>query len=140
MRLVVDTNVVIAALLSRRGASNALLVELLRGNGVWLCSVPLFIEYEAVMMRSSFRLATGHAEAALKGVLDDIASVIEPIELHFLWRPQLGDAKDEMVLETAVNGGADTLVTHNTRDFRAAVQRFDLEVETPRAVLEEMIR
>lgn len=140
MRLVRDINVVIGALRSRHGASNAVLVELLRGNGVWLCSVPLFLEYEAVMMRAEFRLETGHDEAALKGFLGGIASAIEPVDLHFLWRPQLGDAKDEMVLEAAINGGADALVTHNLRDFREVAPRFGIDAISPRTVLGGMVR
>ena len=137
MRVVLDTNVVIAALRSRNGASNALLIDLLRGGGVWLCSVPLFLEYEAVMMRPDFLLATGYARRDLVGFLKDIATVIRPVELHFIWRPQLADAKDEMVLETAVNGGADHLVTHNIRDFERAAARFGIRVARPRDILEK---
>ncbi|MDE2971017.1 MAG: putative toxin-antitoxin system toxin component, PIN family [Acidobacteriota bacterium] len=135
MRVVLDTSVVIAALRSRHGASNALLINLLGGSGTWLCSVPLFLEYEAVMMRPELRLATGYAAADLTGFLTDIASVIEPVEMHFLWRPQLADAKDEMVLETAVNGGADRIVTHNIRDFREAAARFGIGAVQPRDLL-----
>ncbi len=136
MRVVLDTNVVIAALRSRNGASNALLIDLLRGAGVWLCSVPLFLEYEAVMMRPDFLLATGYPRTDLTGFLRDVATVIKPVELHFVWRPQLADAKDEMVLETAVNGGADALVTHNTRDFLQAAGRFGIPVARPSDPLE----
>lgn len=136
MRVVLDTNVVIAALRSRNGASNALLIDLLRGGGVWLCSVPLFLEYEAVMMRPDFLLATGYARTDLTGFLRDVATVISPVELHFVWRPQLVDAKDEMVLETAVNGGADALVTHNGRDFQQAAARFGIPVARPSDLLE----
>lgn len=132
MRVVLDTSVVIAALRSRHGASNALLINLLGGSGTWLCSVPLFLEYEAVMMRPELRLATGYAAADLTAFLTDIATVIEPVEMHFLWRPQLADAKDEMVLETAVNGGADRIVTHNIRDFREAAARFGIGAVQPR--------
>ena len=136
MRVVLDTSVVIAALRSRNGASNALLIELLQGGGVWLCSVPLFLEYEAVMMRPDFLLATGYARSDLMGFLRDITSVIRPVELHFIWRPQLPDAMDEMVLETAVNGGADHLVTHNIRDFQRAAARFGIRLSRPRDLLE----
>jgi putative PIN family toxin of toxin-antitoxin system len=136
MRVVIDTNVVVAALRSRRGASNALLIRLLSGEGSWLCSVPLFLEYEAVLMRPDFRLETGYAGTDLTGFLRDIATVIQPVELFFLWRPQLADAKDEMVLETAVNGGADCIVSHNTRDFREAAARFGIRAVPPRDCLE----
>ena len=90
-------------------------------------------------MRPQFRLDTGHAEPALMKFLTDAASVIEPVELHFLWRPQLADPSDEMVLETAVNSRADMLVTHNIRDFREAAARFRIHAATPREALEGMV-
>lgn len=91
-------------------------------------------------MRPQFRLDTGHAGPALMKFMTDVASVVEPVELHFLWRPQLGDPSDEMVLEAAVNGQADVLVTHNIRDFREAAVRFGLRAATPREALEGMVR
>ena len=135
MRIVIDTNVVIAASRSRQGASNALLVATLGGQGQWLCSVPLFLEYEEVLLRADFLLDTGHSKAGIAAFLSGIASVIEPVDLHFLWRPQLRDPKDEMVLETAANGRADLLVTHNVRDFRGAEPLFEFEVVTPAEAL-----
>lgn len=131
MRLVIDTNVLVAALRSRHGASNALLVRVLSGSATWLCSVPLFLEYEDVLMRAEFVLETGHARSALAGFLSDIAAAIEPVAFDFLWRPQLPDPKDEMVLETAANGRADAIVTFNAKDFRAAAARFGLDLLTP---------
>lgn len=136
MRLVLDTNVLVAALRSRRGASNALLREILGGSATWCCSVPLFLEYEDVLMRAEFVLETGRSRADYAGFLTDIAQAVEPVELNFLWRPQLRDPKDEMVLETAANGRAGTLVTFNQRDFLPAAERFGVRVRTPREVLE----
>ena len=131
MRLVFDTNVLIAALRSRRGASNVLLIEVLRGKTTWVCSVPLFLEYEDVTTRAEFLLATGYKKTDVVQFLNNAAAEIEPIELNFLWRPQLRDPKDEMVLETAANGRADALVTHNTRDFTPAASLFSFELLTP---------
>lgn len=91
-------------------------------------------------MRPEFRLDTGHGEHVLARFLADIASVIEPVTLHFLWRPQLTDPKDEMVLEAAVNGGAEALVTHNVRHFREAANRVGINTATPRDILERMTR
>lgn len=135
MRIVIDTNVVIAAARSRKGASNALLTATLGGQEQWLCSVPLFLEYEEVLLRAGFLLNTGHSKAGIAQFLSGIASVIEPVDLHFLWRPQLRDPKDEMVLETAANGRADLLVTHNVRDFRSAEPLFEFELATPAEAL-----
>lgn len=131
MRVVIDTNVLVAALRSRHGASNAILVEVFRGAAAWLCSVPLFLEYEDVLMRAEFVLETGRSRDDYGYFLSDIASAVEPVELHFLWRPQLPDPKDEMVLETAVNGRATAIITHNVRDFSNAATDFGIEIIRP---------
>lgn len=135
MRIVLDTNVIVAALRSGRGASNALLVSVFGGSERWLCSVPLYLEYEDVLSRAEFLLDTGHTKAEIAPFFASVAAAIEPVDLHFLWRPQLRDPKDEMVLETAANGRADLLVTHNVRDFRSAEPLFEFEVVTPAEAL-----
>ncbi len=135
MRIVLDTNVLVAALRSRHGASNALLIEVLGGKASWVCSVPLFLEYEDVLTRAEFLLATGYDKTGVAGFLSDAVVAIEAVDLHFLWRPQLRDPKDEMVLETAVNGRAEFLVTHNIRDFAEAADRFEVDAITPQDML-----
>lgn len=99
-----------------------------------LVSVPLFLEYEAVLTRPEQLLASGLSVPAVTGFLDYLASLIEPIQLHYLWRPQLGDVADEMVLETAINGAADCIVTFNTRHFGPAA-RFGIEAIWPEEAL-----
>ena len=131
MLLVIDTNVVVAAVRSRQGASNALLVSAFEGAVRWACSVPLFFEYEDVLSRAELLLEIGTSRAQMDAFLTDVADVIEPVQLDFLWRPQLRDAADEMVVETAANASADFLVTHNVSDFRAIEGRFNFEVVTP---------
>jgi predicted nucleic acid-binding protein len=64
-------------------------------------------------------------------LLDAIALVAEPIRISYLWRPMLPDPGDDLVLETAVNGRADVVVTFNRRDFAAASTRFGFEVVAP---------
>lgn len=59
-------------------------------------------------------------------------ALAEPVEIHFLWRPQLTDPGDEMVLETAINGRADAIVTFNVRDFRVVQSQFGIEILRPR--------
>ncbi len=59
-------------------------------------------------------------------------------ELHFRWRPQVADPGDEMVLEAAINGDADALVTYNVSDFAIAAERFDVSVLRPIDVLKRM--
>jgi predicted nucleic acid-binding protein len=100
-----------------------------------LVSVPLVLEYEAVLTRPEHLIASGLAEADIGTLLDALVSIGEPIRLAFLWRPMLRDANDDMVLETAVNGRPDALVTFNQRDFAEAAARFGLAVLSPRAVI-----
>ena len=138
MRVVLDTSIVVAALRSRRGASHRLLELVAHGQVRPLVSTALFLEYEDVLMRPETRLATKMDAANVEGFLAAFASAAEGVEVNFRWRPQLTDPNDELVLETAVNGAADALVTHNVRDFREAAPRFGLRVLLPREVLKEL--
>ena len=117
-RIVLDTNIVVAAMRSRRGASFRLLS--LVGTGAFdLClSVPLLLEYEAKLLELTDELAIGRRDVSK--LLDYLASVALPQEVFFLWRPVLRDPKDDMVLELAVAAEARCLVTHNLRDFEGA--------------------
>ncbi|EBW2381186.1 putative toxin-antitoxin system toxin component, PIN family, partial [Salmonella enterica subsp. enterica serovar Enteritidis] len=117
MRLVLDTNVILSARRSFEGASNALLRAVGERRITMLASVPLFMEYEAVLNRPEQLLAMKMAPEQVSAFLDALAGMIQPVKLHYLWRPQLSDVADEMVLETAINGRADAVVTFNTRHF-----------------------
>jgi putative PIN family toxin of toxin-antitoxin system len=130
VRAVIDTNVLIAARRSRTGASNVLLRAVDQDVFRMLVSVPLFLEYEAVLMRPEHLLAMGLTAPAVAGFLDYLAGLVEPVKLHYLWRPQLGDVADEMVLETAINGRADCIVTFNAAHF-APASRFGVEIVSP---------
>jgi putative PIN family toxin of toxin-antitoxin system len=139
-RAVLDTSVVVAALRSRSGASNALLELVALGTLRPLVSTALFLEYEEVLQRPENRLATGMSEQDVEGFLAALASAAEAVEVNFRWRPQLKDPKDELVLEAAVNGRAEALVTHNVRDFEPAARLFGLRVLLPRDLLKELKR
>lgn len=139
-RVVLDTTVLIAALRSDRGASRILLTEALRGRFVTLASVPLMVEYEAVATRLEHLEAAGVTEPEVQAVLDALASVVIPVRLAYLWRPMLPDVADDMVLETAVNGQADMLVTVNLRDFRPAKGAFHVKVVSPAEALTRLRR
>lgn len=130
-RLVLDTNVLITALCNQNGASHLLIRWALADRIVLLASPALWLEYEAVIKRPEIRLRHGIALENLDVVLDTLAAHVEPVHLSYLWRPQLRDPNDEMVLETALNAGADALVTFNTKDFAEAVKRFNLKLLTP---------
>jgi len=131
MRLVVDTDVVVAALRSPSGASAALLVLLLEQQATMLLSVALVLEYETTCLLAEHRLAAGASEREVWSLLDALVDVAEPVEVHYRWRPQLNDAGDEMVLEAAVNGRADAIVTFNRKDYGAGPARFGVELLSP---------
>jgi putative PIN family toxin of toxin-antitoxin system len=138
VRLVLDTDVLTAALRSDRGTSRRLLIGALTGRFGLLVSVPLMIEYEAVLTREEHLTAAGASVEDVMTVLDALASVLEPVRLSFLWRPMLPDATDDMVLETAVNGRADLVVTFNRRHFEVASARFGIEVESTAEVVRRL--
>ena len=138
--MVLDTNVLVAAARSGRGAS-AKLLSLLGGAPLGeakfeICiSVPLVIEYEEVLLR---HLKEGsQAQEDWSDILDYICRIATKQDVFFLWRPLLRDSKDDMVLELAVAAGCDAIVTYNKRDF-AGVDRFGLRVWEPKELLIEI--
>ncbi|HMD97764.1 MAG TPA: putative toxin-antitoxin system toxin component, PIN family [Terriglobia bacterium] len=130
-----DTNVVVAALRSPNGASAALLTAARQGRATLLATVALALEYEAVCRQAEHRLASGLSDRDVDIFLDALIALAEPVETHFMWRPQLRDPGDEMVLEAVANGGADALVTFNVRDFGIAPSHFGVEVLLPREAI-----
>jgi putative PIN family toxin of toxin-antitoxin system len=138
MRLVFDTATMVAAIRSNVGASNELLAAGLERRLTMLVSTPLLIEYEAVMTRTEHLQAAGLTVGEVAAVLDAVAATAEPVRLAFLWRPTLRDADDDMVLETAVNGQAEAIVTFNKRDFLGATEQFGVEVLSPGETMRRM--
>ena len=140
MRLVLDTDAVVAAIRSPAGASAAIIRAARQGLVTLLVSVPLALEYESVCRKPEHHLAAGLSDRQVDIFLDAILAMAEPVETHFLWRPQLRDPNDEMVLEAAVNGRADALVTFNRRDFGSAPLQFGVDVLLPRDALARIKR
>ncbi len=138
VRVVIDTSIIVAGLRSRLGASHRILTLIANRRLVPLLTTSVFLEYEDVLLRAEQRLATGMSERDVAGFLSAFASAAEPVDVHFRWRPQLRDADDEMILEAAVNGGADALIAHNVHDFRVAAGIFELSVLAPGEFLKEM--
>ncbi|MGB2622762.1 MAG: putative toxin-antitoxin system toxin component, PIN family [Candidatus Acidiferrum sp.] len=138
MRIVADTDVIVAAMRSPSGASAAILLAARRGKVTLLASVPLAMEYEAVCSEAEHQLAAGLDAAEVMIFVDAVVGLAEPVETHFLWRPQLRDPGDEMVLEAAINGRADALVTFNIRDFGTVPARFGIELLLPRDALKRI--
>jgi putative PIN family toxin of toxin-antitoxin system len=118
MRVVLDTNVCVAAMRSRLGASFALLSEIAGTRFRFGISVPLFLEYRASMIAAQQSGVTPLSAAQVEAVLAALAHYGEPVPIYFRLRPNLRDEGDNMVFECAANFGAGLIVTHNVRDFR----------------------
>lgn len=135
IRCVLDTNVIVTGLRSPVGASAALIDQALDQAFTLLLSVALVLEYEEVCRNPSQRIMSGLTEAEISTIISALCAVSEPVSPRFLWRPQLRDPADEMVLETAINGNADALVTFNRRDFGDAPGDFGIALLSPREAL-----
>lgn len=127
-----DSSVLVSALRSRRGASFRLVTLLREARFQVAVSVPLALEYEAVLVRHAGALGLARDEAI--GLVDYLSAVGYRQAIHFLWRPSLTDPRDEFILELAVAARCEAIVTHNVRDFAGAV-RFGVNVVTPGAFL-----
>lgn len=133
-----DTDVLVAAFRSAKGASRQLLYAALDRRFELLLSVPLLLEYEAVLNRPKQRAVSGLNSNEIGRVLDDLAGVARPVALSYRWRPKLPDPDDDMVFETAANGNADVIVTFNRRHFFTAAEGFGFAVLLPREALEQI--
>lgn len=138
MRLVLDTNVIVAGFRSPDGASAALLDRALTRSYALALSVGLALEYEAVGRDPAQRIASGLSEADVEALVTALCAVAEPVETHLLWRPQLHDPADEMVLDATINGETDALVTCNHHAFGQAPSRFGVALLAPQEALRRL--
>jgi putative PIN family toxin of toxin-antitoxin system len=138
MRLVLDTCIMVSAIRSAKGSSRQLLEMALRGKFHPLVSVPLFMEYEATMTRPEHLEKSGGSADDIKRILDGIAIYVEEVVIWFLTRPATKDAGDDMVLEAAVNGRAEAIVTENIGDFSHGASRYGIQVVKPGEALQKL--
>jgi putative PIN family toxin of toxin-antitoxin system len=136
---VLDTDVMVAAFRSSVGASRKILEAALARKFELLLSVPLMLEYEAVLTRPEHLAASGASKEDVGAVLDKLANIATRVRFAIPTRPTLRDADDEMVLETAVNGNADAIVTFNDQDFRPVAERFWCSVMRPGEALRALL-
>ncbi len=117
MRVIFDTSVLVAAARSRDGASFRLMAMLPSRDFEIALTVALYTEWQAVLTRPE-HLPPGATGESARSFLRYLASIAHLQDVHFLWRPFLRDADDDMVLECAVASGSTFIVTHNVKDFR----------------------
>jgi putative PIN family toxin of toxin-antitoxin system len=132
-QIVIDTNVVVSALRSKRGASHKLVS--LVGAGLFdiHLSVPLILEYEDALNRQQSQLPISGDD--ITTLVDSLCSLAKHHDIYFLWRPQLRDPGDEMLLELAVKAQCHFIVTYNAKDF-AGIERFGIDAITPKSFLQ----
>lgn len=140
MKLVLDTDFLVAALRSPSGAAAELVRLARRGRITLAASVSLFVEYEAVCSRQRHMEAAGLTPIDVGTFLDALAFLVQPVPIHYLWRPQLHDPADERVLEAAVNARADALLSFNVRHFQPAAATFGMRVSQPGTFLRSLGR
>jgi len=138
MKIVIDTNVIFAALYSNKGASHKLLVWLFESQRKYsVVSNTLVLEYVDVLTRSKNMKFYSHlSKSDIESFIDDICAISYHQKIHFLWRPFLKDVNDDMVLEVAVNSGAKAIITFNPKDFKGVKEKFDIDIITPKVFLQ----
>jgi putative PIN family toxin of toxin-antitoxin system len=136
IKVVIDTNVFVSALLSPDGGSREILRQALSGRLKPVFANALFAEYEALLARDEIWVQCLLSASERDDLLNAVISVADWVHIHFLWRPNLSDEADNHVLELAVAGGAEAIITTNTRDFHQAELLFpDIKILTPGAFL-----
>ena len=131
----IDTNVMVAALKSKRGASFKLLSIIDQDKFQISISVPLIIEYEYALKRTDLNILLTDSE--IDDILDYICLIADKRKIFYLWRPYLKDPKDDMVLELAVESESDYIITYNQKDFKE-VSKFGIKTLTPKAFLRKI--
>lgn len=135
MRTVRDTSVLITALRSSSGAAAETVRLALRGELTTLMDYKLACEYRDVALRPEQLQVSGKSQAETAAILDALEAIAEPVYVALQHRPLSPDPNDDMVLDVAINGNADAIVTNNTKHFRNAAERFHLDVLTPAELL-----
>ena len=131
-RIVVDTKVLVSAILSPDGAAREVLRRCLNGNARPLIGNALFLEYEAVLSRDDLFASAPIVPVDRVVLLDAVLSVCRWIDVAFLWRPNLPDESDNHLIELAVADNAQWIVTGNARGVTAGELLFDtFRVVTP---------
>ena len=133
-KVVIDTNIVISAMLSSRGAAFKLISLIGKQHFDYAMSVPLMIEYEEVLKREDSKIVI--SQEAIDNILDRLCYHADLREIFYLWRPVLNDPKDDLVLELAVESNCNSIITYNLKDFKN-IQKFGLTAITPKIFLQQ---
>jgi len=138
-KAVIDTNVLVAALLKREGDNRRIIRACLEGHLEPLIGQNLFLEYEDVLGRPELFQKCLLSARERQSLVDAFLSTCKWVQVFYLWRPNLRDEGDNHVLELAVAGGASLVLTHNVADFSGSDLRFpDVRILRPKDFLKEL--
>jgi uncharacterized protein len=137
IRIVIDTNVLVGALVGQDRSANRKLLELcLKGEFKPLISYTLFSEYEDLINRASILELCKRSPEEINILFDGLLGVCELIKIYYLWRPNLIDEDDNYLVELAIAGNAEVLVTHNIKDFKRSQLKFpQLQIKQPQEII-----
>ncbi len=134
--IVIDTSVLISALIGKEGPSREVSRQCLLGDYNPLISNALFSEYEDVAAREKTLELCPLEPQEIRDLLNALYGVCHWVPIYYLWRPNLKDEDDNFLIELAVAGNGKYIVTNNTRDLHSAELSFkDLKIVTPEAFL-----
>lgn len=134
IKVVIDTNVILSGLMSKKGASFRLLDLIPKNKLIISVSVPLLLEYEAVLYKNIKKLKLTKQD--IDDFLDYFCSVAEKTKIYYLWRPILKDAYDDHLLELAVSSNSKYIVTYNIKDFNGS-DKFGIDAVMPDVILKK---
>lgn len=136
IRIVLDTSIIISALIGERGPSRHLLRKCLKGDYLPLISNTLFLEYEDVSSREDIQAHCPLTQAEIRELLNSFYGICQWVSIYYLWRPNLPDENDNFLIELAIAGNAFCVVTNNLRDLQASELTFpDLKILKPEHLL-----
>lgn len=138
MRIVLDTSTLVSAVRSRTGAARVVVNLLLANRITLLMNYPIACEYRAVALRSSHVMASDFTQAAIERLIDDLEGIAEPVQIRRSYRPLSPDPNDDLILELAINGRADAIVTNNFRHLQEPAARFHIQVLDARSALSKI--
>jgi putative PIN family toxin of toxin-antitoxin system len=141
INVVIDTNVLVAGLIGGKGPNREILKYCLKGVLQPYLGISLYSEYQDLLNRKNIQALCQQTSVSLAEFLDDFAGICKPVEVWFLWLPNLNDEADNHVVELAVAANADYIVTNNIKDFlQAELQLAGYEVITPPDLLRLIIK
>ncbi|MGL5834225.1 MAG: putative toxin-antitoxin system toxin component, PIN family [Waterburya sp.] len=137
IRIVIDTNVLVGALIGQEYGANRKLLELCFSREFQpLINYTLFAEYEDLINRPSIHKLCNRSPEEINILFDGLLSVCELVKIYYLWRPNLVDEGDNYLVELAIAGNAEILVTHNIKDFQQSQLKFpQLQIKQPKEII-----